>query len=42
MKIIKRDGHVVDYCPEKIETAIMKANAEVEEEDQASSTQINY
>ncbi len=40
MKIIKRDGHVVDYCPEKIEKAIMKANAEVEEEDQASSTQI--
>ena len=22
MKIIKRDGHVVDYCPEKIEIAI--------------------
>ena len=40
MKIIKRDGHVVDYCPEKIENAIMKANAEVEEEEQASSTQI--
>ena len=40
MKIIKRDGHMVDYSPEKIEQAIMKANAEVEEEDQASSTQI--
>ncbi len=40
MKIIKRDGHMVDYCPEKIEAAIMKANQEVEEEDQASSTQI--
>ncbi len=40
MKIIKRDGHMVDYSPEKIEAAIMKANAEVEEEDQASSTQI--
>ena len=40
MKIIKRDGHIVDYCPEKIEHAIMKANAEVEEEDQVSSTQI--
>ncbi len=40
MKIIKRDGHVVDYSPEKIENAIMKANAEVEEEEQASSTQI--
>ncbi len=40
MKIIKRDGHMVDYCPEKIEKAILKANLEVEEEDQASSTQI--
>ena len=40
MKVIKRDGHMVDYCPEKIEQAIMKANKEVEEEDQASSTQI--
>ena len=40
MKVIKRDGHMVDYCPEKIENAILKANAEVEEEDQASSTQI--
>ncbi len=40
MKIIKRDGHMVDYCPEKIEAAIMKANKEVEEEDQASPTQI--
>ena len=40
MKIIKRDGHMVDYCPEKIENAIEKANLEVEEEDQASPTQI--
>ena len=40
MKIIKRDGHIVDYSPEKIEKAIMKANAEVEEEEQVSSTQI--
>ena len=40
MKIIKRDGHMVDYCPEKIEKAIMKANNEVDEEDAASSTQI--
>ena len=31
---------MVDYCPEKIENAIMKANLEVEEDDQASSTQI--
>ena len=40
MKIIKRDGHIVDYCPEKIENAIQKANMEVEEEEQASPTQI--
>lgn len=40
MKIIKRDGHMVDYCPEKIEKAIEKANLEVEEEEQASPTQI--
>ena len=40
MKVIKRDGHMVDYCPEKIENAIEKANLEVEEEEQASSIQI--
>ncbi len=40
MKVIKRDGHMVDYCPEKIEEAIEKANLEVEEEDRASSIQI--
>ncbi len=40
MKIIKRDGHIVDYMPEKIENAIKKANAEVEEEDRVSDQQI--
>ncbi|MBR3490011.1 MAG: anaerobic ribonucleoside-triphosphate reductase, partial [Bacilli bacterium] len=40
MKIIKRDGHIVDYCPEKIEIAISKANAEVPEEDRVSEAQI--
>ena len=40
MKVIKRDGHMVDYCPEKIEAAIEKANLEVEDEEQASSVQI--
>ncbi len=40
MKVIKRDGHMVEYCPEKIEIAIQKANAEVDADDQASSTQI--
>ena len=40
MKVIKRDGHIVDYCPEKIEIAIKKANNEVQEEDRVSDTQI--
>ena len=40
MKIIKRDGHIVDYCPEKIEAAITKANSEVAEGDRVSETQI--
>ena len=40
MKIIKRDGHIADYCPEKIEAAISKANAEVAEEDRVTDQQI--
>ena len=40
MKVIKRDGHMVDYMPEKIENAIQKANAEVADEDKVSDTQI--
>ena len=40
MKIIKRDGHIVDYMPEKIENAINKANAEVEESERVSDIQI--
>ena len=40
MKVIKRDGHMVDWCPEKIEQAISKANNEVEDEDKASLVQI--
>ena len=40
MKVIKRDGHMVDWCPVKIEEAIERANTEVEEEDKASSIQI--
>ena len=40
MKVIKRDGHIVDYCPDKIEAAISKANAEVAEEDRVTETQI--
>ena len=36
MKIIKRDGTIVDYNPEKIKIAIGKANLEVEDNEQAS------
>ena len=40
MKIIKRDGTIVDYNPEKIKIAIGKANTEVDEQDQASAEEI--
>ncbi len=40
MKVIKRDGHIVDYDPQKIIAAIGKANNEVEEEDKASDREI--
>ena len=40
MKIIKRDGHIVDYSPDKIENAIKKANLEVADEDKVTETQI--
>ena len=40
MKIIKRDGSIVDYCPEKIEKAISKANAEVIEAERVTDAQI--
>ena len=41
MKIIKRDGTIVDYNAEKIKVAISKANLEVEDKDQASEEEIN-
>jgi len=40
MKIVKRDGHIVDYDPSKIKTAIKKANADVRPKDRASEEQI--
>jgi ribonucleoside-triphosphate reductase len=40
MKIIKRDGRVVDYEPAKIENAILKANAEVDDDDKVTPAQI--
>lgn len=40
MKVIKRDGHIVDYDKEKIEIAIGKANNEVPEEEKATESDI--
>ncbi len=40
MKIVKRDGHIVDYDPNKIVVAISKANSEVKGNEKASDEQI--
>ena len=40
MKIVKRDGHIVDYDPEKIRIAIGKANNEVKLKEKVSEEQI--
>lgn len=40
MKIVKRDGRIVEYNSDKIRLAISKANSEVEEEEQASEKEI--
>ena len=40
MKIIKRDGKIVDYDRNKIEVAIDKANGQVPEEERVSKTQV--
>ncbi len=41
MKIIKRDGTIVDYNPEKIRIAIGKANNEVSKKEKATEEDIN-
>ena len=41
MKIVKRDGHIVDYDKSKIEIAIEKANNEVNDNEKISKGQIN-
>ena len=41
MKIVKRDGHIVDYDPSKIRTAIKKANVEVKPKERATEDEIN-
>ena len=40
MKIIKRDGTIVAYDPEKIRTAIQKANKEVSKKEKVTEEQI--
>ena len=40
MKVIKRDGHIVDYDPEKIRVAIGKANNEVKGHKKVTKEQI--
>ena len=41
MKIIKRDGTIVEYNSEKIRIAISKANKEVSRKEKATDTEIN-
>ena len=41
MKVIKRDGRVVDYDRTKVATAIQKANEEVRRKEKASKEDIN-
>ena len=36
MKIVKRDGTITDYDPEKIKVAIKKANNEVSRKERAT------
>ena len=40
MKIIKRDGRIVDYDRQKIEVAIEKANRDVTEKEKATQKEI--
>ncbi len=41
MKVIKRDGRVVDYDREKISVAIQKANKEVKPKERANKEDIS-
>ena len=41
MKIIKRDGRIVEYKREKIEKAILNANRDVIETDRVNKKQID-
>ena len=42
MKVIKRDGRVVDYDRNKIIVAIQKANAEVDKNEQVNELEDSY
>ena len=41
MKIIKRDGTIVEYNPEKIRNAIKKANNDVSRKEKATNEEID-
>ncbi len=41
MKIVKRDGKIVDYNPDKIRIAIGKANSEVAKKERATDAEID-
>ena len=41
MKVVKRDGKIVDFDEERIRIAIGKANEEVEDEEKATEEEIN-
>ena len=41
MKIVKRDGKIVDYNPDKIRIAIGKANNEVAKKERATDEEID-
>ena len=40
MKVVKRDGHIVDYDPQKIREAIGKANNVVRGKEKATKEEI--
>ena len=40
MKIVKRDGHIVDYDADKIKIAIEKANTEVRGREKATKEEV--
>ena len=41
MKVIKRNGNIVEFDKTKIENAIKKANNEVKQKDKANQQEIN-